>query len=165
MSKAVKEIRTVSDLRRVLRSDSNLKFPTMADLDAWETLEKHAGRTTGERLTAQTLRRLEILVADHFGLKMYVLTRETLQEFARLCNRALGNREAGTRGSRPKRGRRADTDPVHDAKLANAWQAGEYGTYKDGARFLTRRFPGLTERQLRLAVDRHRHRVRQPASE
>ena len=59
MSKAIKEIRTVSDLRTVLRSDANLKFPTMADVDAWETIEKHAGRTTGERLTEQALRRLE----------------------------------------------------------------------------------------------------------
>lgn len=165
MSKAVKEIRTVSDLRTVLRSDANLKFPTRAVLDAWETIEKHAGRMTGERLTEQALRRLEILVADHSDLKLYVLTCKTLPEFANLCNRALGNREAGTRGSRRKRGRRADTDPVHDAKLANAWQVCRGGTYKEGARILATRFPGLTEQQLRLAVDRHRHRVRQPASE
>ena len=165
MSKAVKEIRTVSDLRTVLRSDANLKFPTMADLDAWETIEKHAGRTTGERLTEQALRRLEIRVADHFDLKMYVLTCKTLPEFAELCDRALGHRGAGGSEPRPKRGRRADTDSVLDAKLADAWQVCGCVTYKDGACHLAERFAGLTEQHLRLAVDRHRHRARQSASE
>ena len=166
MSKTDPEIRTVSDLRKALRNgDPTLRFPTMAELKAWETIEKHAGRTTGERATEQTLRRLVILVADHFDLEMYILTCKPLPEFADLCNRALGHRGDVAKGSRPKRGRRVDTDPVRDAKLADAWQVCGGRTYNEGVRLLEKRFPGLTGEQLGLAVDRHRHRARKPTTE
>ena len=160
MSKTNPEIHTVSDLRKALRhGDSKLIFRNMADVDAWDTIEKHIGRPTGERLTEQTLRRLEIRVADHLDLKMYVLTRKPLPEFADLCIRALGHRGTVAKGSRPKRGRRVDTDLIRDAKLAEAWRACGGRTYKEGARLLEKRFPGLTREQLGLAVDRHRHRA------
>ncbi len=112
MSKADPEIHTVSDLRKALRNgDPTLRFRNMADVNAWDTIEKHAGRTTGERLTEQALRRLEILVADHFDLRMYILTRKPLPEFADLCDRALGGREAGAK--RP-------VDLHHDGQRAAA---------------------------------------------
>ena len=159
-------IRTVFDLGKAYRDGiPTLCFPAFAELNAWDTIDKHAGRTTGERLTEQTLRRLEIRVADHFDLKLCNLTRKPVPEFADLCDRALGHREAGESGPRPKRGRRADTDPVHDAKLADAWHVCRGRTYNEGARLLEKRFPGRSGKQLGLAVDRYRHRARKPTTE
>ena len=52
------------------------------------------------------------------------------------------------------RGRRADTDPKADKKVADAWATHRYRTYKDLGEF------DMTEHQVKTALDRHRHRVK-----
>lgn len=52
-----------------------------------------------------------------------------------------------------KRGRRPDTDAKADAKIAQAMASGQYPTYQDLANEM-----GLTEGDVRRAVDRHRQR-------
>jgi hypothetical protein len=54
-----------------------------------------------------------------------------------------------------KRGRRADTDPKADKKVADAWATGHYRTYEDLGRKLK-----TTKHQVKTALDRHRHRVK-----
>jgi hypothetical protein len=54
-----------------------------------------------------------------------------------------------------KRGRRADTDPEADKKVAAAWATHHYRTHKD----LGREFD-MTKHQVKTALDRHRHRVK-----
>ena len=110
-------IRTVFDLGKALRNgDPALWFPGFAELNAWNTIDKHVGRPTGERLTEQTLRRLEIRVADHSGLEMYILARKPLSEFAALCDGALVPRGAGARGSRRNLDQQLETDPLDIAR-------------------------------------------------
>lgn len=159
-------IRTVFDLGKALRNgDPALWFPGFAELNAWNTIDKHVGRTNGERLSETMLRRLEIRVADHSGLEMYILERKSLSEFADLCDGALGHKGAGTKEPRRKRGRPRKSDPEHNAKLTNAWRACGSPKYKDGVRILEQRFPGLTDEQLRRAVDLHRKNVPKWAAE
>jgi hypothetical protein len=67
---------------------------------------------------------------------------------------------------RPRRGRKPDTDPKADQRVADAWETGSYTTYADCAKAL-----GMTRRQVERALDRHRKRTqgkqsrREPASE
>jgi hypothetical protein len=68
------------------------------------------------------------------------------------------NREAIR--TRRKRGRGPCNDPNHDAKLAEAWISSGAQSYAKSLETLTRRFPTLTEDELRHAVDRHRHQPR-----
>ena len=166
MSKAKAVIRTVSDMRKALRQgQATWTFPSVVEMNAWEAIERHIGRDTGDKLTQRTLRRLEVAVADRLDMKIYDFGRKTLPEFAELCDLALGRPQRKSRKPRRKPGRPTVTDVERDAKLADAWSAFEAGTYKDAARFLSQRFAGLTERELRLAVDRHRHRPRKRPSE
>jgi hypothetical protein len=50
-------------------------------------------------------------------------------------------------------GRPPDTDPKKDFKIAEAWLTRRYATYQDLASALR-----IPEREVRLAIDRHRHR-------
>jgi hypothetical protein len=52
-----------------------------------------------------------------------------------------------------KRGRQPDTDPKADQRVADAWGTGRYRTYEDCARAL-----GVSKKQVKDAIDRHRHR-------
>ena len=159
-------IRTVFDLGKALRNgDPALWFPGFAELNAWNTIDKHVGRTTGERLSDTTLRRLEIRIADHFDLRLCDLSRKPLSALAELCDGALGHQSADAKKPRRKRGRPRKTDPVRTAKLAEAWSACDCRTYKDCVRILAPRFSGLTEQELRRATDLNRKNVPKPATE
>jgi uncharacterized protein YukE len=54
-----------------------------------------------------------------------------------------------------RRGRKPDTDFKDDQRIFDAWMTGSYRTYNECARTL-----GKTEKQVRDAIDRHRHRRR-----
>jgi hypothetical protein len=53
------------------------------------------------------------------------------------------------------RGRKPDTDPKADKRVADAWATGEHKTYEDCGRALK-----MTRKQVKDAIDRHRHRTR-----
>jgi hypothetical protein len=55
--------------------------------------------------------------------------------------------------SRGRRGRKPDTDPKDDKRVADAWSTGEYRTYEQCGSAL-----GRTKKQVKDAIDRHRHR-------
>lgn len=61
--------------------------------------------------------------------------------------------EAAARKSRARRGRKPDTDPKADARIAEAWATGQYRTFADLERELK-----LPSRGAKLAIDRHRKR-------
>jgi hypothetical protein len=65
----------------------------------------------------------------------------------------LGQPEGGRERRRP--GRRTDTDPRDDQRIADAWQSGQHKTYAELASAL-----GRSEREVERAIDRHRHRVK-----
>lgn len=67
----------------------------------------------------------------------------------------LNSKAEGTQKVVRKRspGRRPDTDPVADARIAAAWGTRQYPTYAECARAI-----GISETELRRAVDRHRKR-------
>jgi hypothetical protein len=58
-------------------------------------------------------------------------------------------------GSRPKRrrGRKTDTDPTADRRVADAWQTGSYKDYEECGQAL-----GMSGREVKLAIDRDRKR-------
>lgn len=56
--------------------------------------------------------------------------------------------------TRPRRGRRADTNVDQDRRIAEAWNTNQYGTYADLERAL-----GLQAGDAKLALDRHRKRT------
>lgn len=56
--------------------------------------------------------------------------------------------------TKPKRGRPNDTDPKADQRIYDAWKTGEHKTYADLGRELSK-----TERQITLAIDRHKKRI------
>jgi hypothetical protein len=58
-------------------------------------------------------------------------------------------------GKKKKRGRRPDTDPKADKRIAEAWATGQYKKFKDLDTAMK-----LGKGQAKLAVDRHRHRQR-----
>jgi hypothetical protein len=62
-------------------------------------------------------------------------------------------------GAKKPRGRRPDTDPKEDKRVADAWKTGRYPTYQNLGLELH-----MTEREARLAVDRHRWRTRKRRS-
>ena len=92
--------------------------------------------------------------------------RYKLEPWGRLTARAVirewekedRNREAIR--TRRKRGPGPRYDPNHDAKLAEAWISSGAPSYAKSLETLTRRFPTLTEDDLRSAVDRRRHQPR-----
>ena len=55
---------------------------------------------------------------------------------------------------RGKPGRKRDTDPKADKKIAEAWQTGRYKTHAELGKEL-----GKSERDVKLALDRHRKRT------
>jgi hypothetical protein len=58
------------------------------------------------------------------------------------------------KATKPKRGGRAsDTDRKADNRIADAWKTGQYKTYAECGQAL-----GMTRRQVKTAVDRHRKR-------
>ena len=161
MSKTVPTVHTVLDLRKALRkSFKTITFPELTDLDAWDQILKLVGRERGEDLTEDSFRRLEIRVAEKLDKRVCDLSARTLSEFVNLCSKALGYPRGKWGTRRRRRGRPTACDPNHDAQLAIAWCACGCRTYIQGVEFLRSRFPDLTERKLRDAVDRHRHRVR-----
>ena len=161
MFETKQSIRTVSDLWEALRrGDKSLILPTLDDLDDWETIFKHIGRSAGDPVTPQTLRRLEIDVSDQLELKIHSLGFKTLSEFAGLCDEALGHPVAHAKLSRRRPGRPVINDPADDAELTKAWKSSRYRTYEEGVLRLQHTFSGLTEKKLRTAVDRDRHRKR-----
>jgi hypothetical protein len=152
-------IRTLRDLRKALRSeDKLLSFPFIEQVDAWDTLVKYAGRDNGDDLTAQTLRRLEIRVADHHNMPLYRLGSKTLPEFLDMCRAAFSAVDVKPKETRARMGRPQRSDKDRDARLAAGWRACKGLTYKEGADELRRSIPNLTEQELRLAVDRQRKR-------
>jgi hypothetical protein len=54
---------------------------------------------------------------------------------------------------RGKRGRKPDTDPEADQRVADAWGTGQYKTYEQCGNALE-----MTKEQVKNAIDRHRHR-------
>jgi hypothetical protein len=64
---------------------------------------------------------------------------------------------AHRKGAKQKgqRGRKLDTDPKADKRVADAWTTGQYKTYRECAAAL-----GMPEKKVRAAIDRHRHRTR-----
>ena len=52
-------------------------------------------------------------------------------------------------------GRPVETDPARDRRLFEAWHTGSYRTFEQLARAMN-----LTDRQVRLAIDRHKKRLR-----
>jgi hypothetical protein len=62
-------------------------------------------------------------------------------------------------GKRPprRRGRKPDTNPKEDQRVADAWASGQYKTYEELANAL-----GRKERDVKLALDRVRWRERPP---
>ncbi len=61
--------------------------------------------------------------------------------------------EATLRKPRAKRGRKPDTDPKEDKRIAEAWATGQYRTFADLERELE-----LDKGEGKRAVDRHRKR-------
>jgi hypothetical protein len=59
-------------------------------------------------------------------------------------------------GAKPKgkRGRKSDTDPKADQRVADAWRTRQYRTYSECGRAL-----GITCKQVKEAIDRCRHRA------
>jgi hypothetical protein len=58
-------------------------------------------------------------------------------------------------GEKPnaKRGRKPDTDPMVDKRVADAWGTGRYKTYEECGNAL-----GMTKKDVKRAIDRDRHR-------
>lgn len=128
-------MRTVKDLRTALRSSSKVwTFPSCDELAAWETILCHAGRKTGEDLTTQSLRRLEVLVSDKLGIRIYDLGPKPLQEFADLCDQAAGVPRAYPRRRRGKLGRPIDADAARDRELPEDLSEQEHGAAVGPAR-------------------------------
>jgi hypothetical protein len=63
--------------------------------------------------------------------------------------------QGGEQPKRPGRGRPIDTSPQADAKITEAWETGRYQTYDQLARE-----KGITKRDVKLSIDRHRKRQR-----
>jgi len=59
---------------------------------------------------------------------------------------------ANSKGKR-RRGRKSDTDPKADKRVADAWGTRQYPTYEDCGREL-----GMTAKEVKAAIDRHRRR-------
>ncbi len=57
--------------------------------------------------------------------------------------------------AKKRRGRKPDTDAAFDKRIADAWKTGSYRNTDELAREVG---GGVTGRQVRLALDRHRHR-------
>ena len=158
-SKIVPRVRTVSDLRKVLRNKSKTcRFPLYSDYEAWDKILKQVGRTAGDDLTLRTLRHLEIQVADHLNLTLCDLAPKTLVEFAEACKTSPGLPQSKRERAQRRRGRPRDTDPKRDRELSESWRMSSCRTYEEGARMLQARFSDLTRDKLRRAVDRYRHR-------
>jgi hypothetical protein len=85
-----------------------------------------------------------------------------IRELLRRLVGPIGTTPSGRTGlPRPKRrpgGRPKDTDPKADRRIAEAWQTGTHSTFADLARAL-----GTNKRDVKLAIDRHRHRHRRLA--
>jgi len=64
-------------------------------------------------------------------------------------------RRATPDGSEAKRGRRLETDLKADKQVYDAWKTGQYTKYADCGKAL-----GKSEREVYLAIDRHRGRLR-----
>jgi hypothetical protein len=74
-------------------------------------------------------------------------------------SKGAGNQRGTGKGTKPKgklkrRGRPADTDAKGDKRIFEAWNTGQYKGYADLAREL-----GKTEKEVSLAIDRHRKRL------
>jgi hypothetical protein len=69
-----------------------------------------------------------------------------------------GNERDPDENQKPKgkRGRKPDTDPKMDSRVADAWQTGQYRTYAECGREFR-----MNKKQVKQAIDRHRKR--QPA--
>ncbi len=66
-----------------------------------------------------------------------------------------GPKDKFPKQKRRKRGRPSDTDPKKDKRLYDAWQTGHYNTFSDLAREKR-----MEKRDVKLAIDRHRHRLK-----
>jgi hypothetical protein len=64
-----------------------------------------------------------------------------------------GREGQGGSSKKGRSGRRPDTDPREDKRLADAWGTGQYQTYDQCGQAL-----GTTGQEVKKAVDRHRHR-------
>lgn len=83
----------------------------------------------------------DLVVSGKSPAQLRELNAPTLLSLLRKANR------------RAKAGRKQDTDPEDDAKVAAAWNTGRYQKYEElGAEL------GRSARAVRLAVDRHRQR-------
>jgi hypothetical protein len=76
-----------------------------------------------------------------------VVVRPELQKWQ------VAEEEAPRQRGRRRRGRKTSTDPQADQAIYDAWATGNYPKYSDLAREI-----GKSEREVRRAVDRHRHR-------
>ncbi len=65
----------------------------------------------------------------------------------------VGEPATEMRKLQPKRGRKPDTDPKEDKRIAEAWATGQYRTFADLERELE-----LDKGEGKRAVDRHRKR-------
>lgn len=74
---------------------------------------------------------------------------EALDEVIRWAEKKVTAQDKPPRSG--KRGRPSDTDPKADKRVADAWGTGCYRTYEACGQAL-----GMTRRQVKLAIDRHR---------
>jgi hypothetical protein len=73
---------------------------------------------------------------------------------ARLSLEFMDTSEAPTGAPARKRGRPLDTDLKKDERLFDSWKSGRFKVYADCAKD-----NGITERDLKLAIDRHEKRL------
>lgn len=64
-----------------------------------------------------------------------------------------GDGKTKTKKKVKRGGRKQETDPKQDRRIAEAWQTGRYARYEDLAKE-----EKTTKREVKLAIDRHRHR-------
>jgi hypothetical protein len=88
------------------------------------------------------------------GVQIYP-TPEWVRALKSLRAAAVARLEGAGRGKKPrKRSRPVDTDARADKRVYEAWKSRRYKNYSDLARELK-----MSERDVKMAIDRHRKRV------
>ena len=112
-------------------------------------LRVRVGAVEGITPLSAELARLD---AEGFGARLAAMLKERFPDDMSEIMAALPIVGAANKVTR-RRGRQPDTDVNQDKRIFNAWDTGSYSTYEQLANEMK-----ITERDVRLAIDRERHR-------